>query len=229
MRLPVRNKVYRQAVMYRGRRYVEVVAEMRPSLTGKGQGKFPVYSSLVYLSRAAHRGYSDATDDVQDLIEDLKTGDLRAIKEAASTLAQHPGLDGFRGVVAAAPRSNQQRPSNMVLARELVQLGVGTSTMDLIQRSKTVPSSRMRRRQFGPQHGTPYSEHLDTMQAGFPPQAAREGILIVDDIFTSGATLRAAAEVLWRSGFTGPVFGATAGYYQQEPTDTAVVPRVFYV
>ena len=206
---------------YRGHYY----AELRPSLVGKGAGRFSVYSSLVYLSRTAHRGHSPETDVIQDLIEALKRGDPAAIQEGAQQLATHPGLRGFKGVVVPAPRSSDQRPSNLQLAKALVQQGVGTTALDLITRIKPVPSSRQLRHERG--RGLPYSEHIQSLEAELPESA--DGVLIVDDIFTTGATILAAAETLRQAGYTGPVFGAAVGYYSAEPVERGVQHEVFYV
>jgi len=191
-----------------------LLEELRKSLSGKGMGRFPVYSAMLYLSRTKHRGASPETDATQDLIERLKAGDQAAIRAGAEALARHPGLKGFKGVVTAAPRSASGRPSNMVLANALVRAGAGKRAVDLVERAVAVQSSRMRRRAGGVNAGTGYQEHVRTMAVKGVPEAA--GVLIVDDVFTSGATLRAAAEVLHQAGYRGPIFGATVAHYRPD-------------
>lgn len=200
--------------------------ELRRSVTGKGLGRFPVYSAMVYLSRTKHRGASPETDATQDVIEQIKAGDNHAIKEGAAALARHAGLRGFKGVVTGAPRSAAGRPSNMKLAKALVKAGVGKRAVDLVERAIAVQSSRMRRRAGGVEAGTGYQEHVRSMAVKGVPEA--DGVLIVDDVFTSGATLRAAADVLHQAGFRGPVFGATVAHYSSDPKAKQRA-SVFYV
>jgi len=192
--------------------------------------RVPVYSSLVYLSRSKHRGVDPDCDDIQDLIQDVKDGDKRSIEKAASELAKHPGLRGFKGWVAATPRSTADRPSNMVLAKSLVRKGVGVKAVDMVKRIKSIESSRMRRRKGGVQAGTTLDQHLASM--GFVGETAKEGVLIVDDIFTTGATMKAAALTMRRAGYKGPIFAAALGYYQPSSNKADTCPtkhRTFYV
>lgn len=192
--------------------------------------RIPVYSSLVYLSRTKHRGKDPDCDEVQDLVQDVKDGDRSAIGDGAKALAQHPGLKGFRGWVVPAPRSTAKRPSNMVLAKALTSLGVGTKAVDMVARIKSIESSRMRRRKGGVQAGTPLEQHLASM--GFVGKVADSGVLIVDDIFTTGATLKAAALTMRKAGYKGPIFSATLGYYEPSAGKADECPtrhRTFYV
>jgi phosphoribosylpyrophosphate synthetase len=192
--------------------------------------RVPVYSSLVYLSRSKHRGVDPDCDVVQDLIQDVKDGDKAAIEKAATMLAKHPGLRGFKGWVTATPRSTADRPSNMVLAKALVRHGVGVKAVDMVKRIKSIESSRMRRRAGGVQAGTSLDQHLASM--GFTGKVANEGVLIVDDIFTTGATMKSAALTMRRAGYKGPIFTAALGYYQPKASEADQCPtrhRTFYV
>ena len=188
----------------------------------------PVYSSLVYMSRTQHRGLNPECDRVQDLIQRVKDGDRQAIQEAAKVLATHPGLRGFKGWVAPAPRSKAGRPSNSVVAEALVHAGIGTEVVPMVQRIREVESSRMRRHRGEP--GVSLEEHLESM--GFVGVIADQGVLLVDDIFTTGTTLRASALTLLQAGYHAPLFGATLGYYQPDPTQARTCPvkhKTFYV
>jgi phosphoribosylpyrophosphate synthetase len=168
-----------------------------------------VYSSLPYFSRSWRRGLSQDCDAVQDLVEAIKAGDTSAIKLGVKGLASHPKLRGFKGIVTAAPRSTASRPSNMVIAQELVRHGVGTKALQMVVRGTPVPSSRLRRR-LG-QEGIPFAQHLDSMV--FVGEPNDEPVLIIDDMFTTGTTLKATAARIRKGGHRGPLAGATIGYY----------------
>jgi phosphoribosylpyrophosphate synthetase len=209
---------------------MQLSEQLRLAILTERSFRIPVYSSLVYLSRSKHRGVDPDCDDVQDLVQDTKDGNQQAIKNSAAMLAKHPGLKGFQGWVAPVPRSATNRPSNMTLARTLTGLGVGTKAIDMVTRIKAIESSRMKRRKSGVQAGTSMEQHLASM--GFVGEIADAGILLVDDIFTTGATVKAAALTMRKAGYKGPIFAATLGYYEPNPKKSNECPvrhKTFYV
>lgn len=181
----------------------------------------PVHAAFPYLSRTKFRGLDEDCDAVQDLIQRLKDGDTRAAKVVARTLSKHPRLRGFSGVVVPAPRSQAGRPSLITLASELVTFGVGNRVEKAVVRKTPVESSR-KRRQRGI-HGIPEQDHYDTMGVvgRIPPD---EPILIVDDLVTTGSTLRAAARRLRSSGHKAPILLAAAAYNEPNPGEVQRCP-----
>ncbi len=73
----------------------------------------------------------------------------------------------------------------------------------------------MLRRQGLP--GVPFEEHVRTMDAEPEAVDPTMPLLIVDDMFTQGTTLRASAAVLRKAGYSGEFLGATAGYLLASP------------
>jgi len=172
-------------------------------------GSLLVYGAVPYFSQTKHRDLSDECNSAQDLVQSIKDGKLSAIKEGAALLAKHPNLRGFKGIVTAAPRSAAGRPSNMRLAGALVKNGIGTIATELVVREKPVESSRMRRRRG--LEGIGFDEHYDSM--AFVGQPSDMPVLIVDDVFTKGNTLRAVAARIRAAKHTGPIQAATIGYF----------------
>lgn len=179
-----------------------------------------VYSSVPYFSRSKRRGLSPECDQAQDLVQAVKDGDRKAIKEGIGILATHPKLRGFKGIVTAAPRSKAGRPSGMVLARELVKAGVGKKAVEMVVRKSAVPSSRMRRRKG--LAGIGKEKHVESM--AFAGRASDEPVLIVDDVVTTGATLDAVAHHIRAAAHTGPVMAATVGYFTENVRQAAACP-----
>jgi len=182
-----------------------------------------VYSAVTYLSSSKYRGISKECDRAQDLIEAVKSGDRKAIEEAAKILSGHPGLRGFKGIVTGAPRSKQGRPSNLVIARALVENGVGSSVEELVTRKTPVSSSRLLRRSG--REGVSFDEHVASM--AFVGSTSDRPVLIVDDMFTTGATLRATAKRIQDSGHSGSIMGATIGFDAATPAAAKDCPVKF--
>ena len=200
---PVQHKAADFVEMFGNR---QMFAEMYARLSGRTASSFPVYTSYVYLPQSQFRGVSSACDEVQDLIEALKAGDAQATETIAHTMAAHPVLRGFKGVVVPAPRST---PGHTMahLAEALVRHGVGDRVVRAVARIAPVESSRLRRHQGLP--GVSEVDHVRSMgtDEGLPADAS---VLVVDDVFTTGSTLRAAAWTLQRAGHLGEIIGAAA-------------------
>ena len=182
----------------------------------------PIYAAYTYLSKTKYRGLDADCDQVQDLIEKLKQGDTGATQDAAKVLAKHPKLVGFSGVVVPAPRSSSDRPSLLALARALVRHGVGTRVEVPVVRVAPVESSRMRRRQGLP--GVSFDDHVQSLgvqEHGILPD---EDVLLVDDIVTTGATIKAVASRLRQAGHRGSIIGAAAGHAEGDPSEAGTCP-----
>ena len=165
-----------------------------------------LHAMLPYLSRTRARGRHRTCDEVQDLVQAVKDGEPRATRTAARTMALHPRLRGFGGLVVPAPRSSDASPSLQGLAEELVHAGVGRGVASLVRRRIPVPSSRLRRREgLGGLGPAAHAESLAVELGGLPPDTP---LLLVDDVIVTGATLAGVVSALRAAGHAGPILGA---------------------
>lgn len=176
----------------------------------------PVYAAFTYVSTTKHPRVPPTYEAARRVVLSLKAGDAAAARAVAKRLiAENPKLRRFRGVIVPAPRSTIARLPHTHLAQALHNLGVGTQVATLVKRTRDVPSSRMLRRRGEP--GLTSEQHEETLRA-------QEGyknlpVLIVDDVFTTGATLRATIQVLKRAGYRGPFSAAVAAYAIESPNE----------
>lgn len=130
-------------------------------------------------------------DDVRAAVVRLKNRDERAqvARWADALAALVPDVEGL--VVTWAPTSGSRRRRRGFDHAELLARAVA--------RRRRLPIRRLLRRQPGPaQAGRGAAERR--VHAGFVARPCPHPVLVVDDVSTTGATLRAAAGALRRSG-----------------------------
>lgn len=141
---------------------------------------------------------TEADREFSHLVLRLKDGDRRAAQQCARILADHPVVGLFGGVLTPAPRSGRAAPrSNILLCDALLREGVGHDSVQFVGRAFDMPSAAQLRRRGGGEIRT--ERHAESMQIVEDPPFD-EPIMIVDDVFTTGSTLRAVAAVLQRAG-----------------------------
>lgn len=184
-----------------------------------------VATMQTYLSRTRHRGYSTACDQVQDLVDAVKLEDPRALRSAARLMAYHPRVRGTRAVLVPAPRSGAGRASR-ALAQALLLEGTGLRVVEAVVRETSTASSRLARR-VG-QAGTTEADHVRSMRyaGGLRPF---DDVLLVDDVLTTGATLRAMVQVLRAAGHQGRIGAVVVAAAPKIPQPCATTPRIVTV
>ena len=202
-------------------------ASLRDRFTFRTASTLTVASSIAYVSTTKFPDVDVDFEEARQLVLALKAGDDGAARQCARIMAKHPLLRGFQGIVTPAPRSTAERKAHLLLARLLVSLGVGTEAVPLVKRVQPVPSSRILRQKG--LSGVPYETHVETMEAEPDASSLTTPILIVDDVFTRGNTLRASATVIRQAGFIGEIMGATAGYNLPAPTGDPYKPTKYVV
>lgn len=186
-----------------------------------------VAGSVAYVSTTKFPVVSPEFEEARKLVLALKTGDQGAARECAKIMSKHPLLRGFKGLVTPAPRSTPDRVAHLYLAKLLVSQGIGFEAAPVVRRIAPVPSSRVLR-QNGLK-GVPYEEHVRTMEADPNIALANTPILIIDDVFTVGNTLRSSATVIRKAGYIGDIIGATAGYNLDVAIGSPYRPMMFTV
>lgn len=167
-----------------------LVAEPRPRRTG------PTLSPRLYDGVA------------RDLVRAMKFGGRRsAVHALAAELAQSIRADrvavGDFDVVTWAPTSDRRRRRRGFDQAELIAKLVG--------RHLGVPCRRLLVREPGPaQTGRSRRERLDGPRFRARAPRGRSRVLVIDDVVTTGSTLRAAAHALDRAGWTEVVAAACA-------------------
>jgi ComF family protein len=159
-----------------------------------------------------HRPAVDATvalaayrDPLRPVIHRLKYGNGRGLAPLLAALLfarlreerRHAGIEAVT-FVPMHPRRERERGYNQArLLAEALALHLGRECLPLLRRNRTAP----------PQTGLAHAERLANlrgcMEAGMeavPERVAAGGILLVDDVFTTGATLSECALALKRAG-----------------------------
>jgi predicted amidophosphoribosyltransferase len=145
---------------------------------------------------------------VRDVLLGLKYHNRRLVAAhvaglLAQRLAIQPTVDGV-DVVTWAPTSGSRRRRRGFDQAELIARAVaahlGLPCRRLLERDGTVPAQTGRSRR----------ERLAGPRFRVHPRAAGRGVLVVDDVVTTGATLDSAARSLRRGGATAVVLAAVA-------------------
>lgn len=159
------------------------------------------------------RRYDGAT---RDLVRAMKFSGRRSVASAlaaelAASIRADRSLDGGFDVVTWAPTSDVRRRRRGFDQAELIA--------KLVARHLGLPCRRLLVRAAGPaQTGRARHERLDGPRFRARPPRRASRVLVIDDVVTTGSTLRAAAHALDAAGWTEVVTAACAA--------TPSVPRV---
>jgi hypothetical protein len=206
---------------------MDSLARVLDRFTFRVASTLKVAGSVAYVSTTKFPVIDPEFEEARKLVLALKMGDPGATRECARIMSKHPLLKGFKGLVTPAPRSTPDRVSHLYLAKLLVSHGVGVEAAPVVRRVAPVPSSRILRQKG--LEGVPYEEHVKTMEADPSVALANTPILIIDDVFTAGNTLRSSATVIRKAGYIGEILGATAGYNLAAPNGDPYRPMTFTV
>lgn len=97
-------------------------------------------------------------------------------------------------------------------------LEILTRTHDVSSSSRSSSASR-----------TTFEEHVASLTLDVPGDQLPDRVVLVDDVLTSGTQLAACVHVLRKAGFRGEVYGFTAAYSVNDPSEPRTWHRRFLV
>lgn len=175
----------------------------------------PLYSCFPFVTG---RHAQEQDQKFADTIRSLKQGDRAAAKLCAGILADHPSISSFTGILTPAPRSTSASPrSNILLCEALLAEGIGQEAIAFVGRAEDMPSAaKLRERGRGEIKTERHVQSMHILEEP-PPD---EKILIIDDVFTTGSTLRAVATVLVQAGVPNRNLSAATVAYRSYQSGT---------